>query len=202
MEQEGKKRNIELKNHIGIYDGYIPEVECDKAIAYYEKQNALNKAYDRLQSENSSITIKNDKAISLNENVTTWFEEFKPLLINFDMALRHYQDATGILSAYGIDGFKYTQLKIQKTLPTQGYHVWHLEHGRGMDFSQRALVFTIYLNDVGEGGETEFLHQSIRAKPIKGRCVIWPAAFPYVHRGNPPLKGEKYIMTSWLMLPE
>jgi hypothetical protein len=71
----------------------------------------------------------------------------------------------------------------------------------GRESSQRALVFTIYLNDVEEGGETEFLHQSIRAKPVKGRCVIWPAAFPYVHRGNPPLKGEKYIMTSWLMLP-
>ena len=30
--------------------------------------------------------------------------------------------------------------------------------------------------------------------------VIWPAAFPYVHRGNPPLSGEKYILTSWMML--
>ena len=34
----------------------------------------------------------------------------------------------------------------------------------------------------------------------KGRIVIWPAGFPYVHRGNPPLKHEKYILTSWMML--
>jgi hypothetical protein len=196
-----KKRHVEFKDHIGIYDGYIPDVECDKAIAYYEKQNALNKAYDRLQSENSNLNRKNDKAVSLNEHVETWFEEFKPLLVNFDMALRHYQDATGILTAYGINSFKYTDLKIQKTLPTQGYHVWHLEHGSHHYDSRRALVFSIYLNDVEEGGETEFLHQSVRAKPVKGRCVIWPAAFPYVHRGNSPLSGEKYIMTSWLMLP-
>jgi len=201
MTEKVKKRHVELKNNIGIYDGYIPDIECDKAIEFFEKQNALNKAYDRLQSENANLNFKNDKAITLNEHVDTWFEEFKPLLVNFDMALRHYQDATGVLTAYGIDGFKYTHLKIQKTLPTQGYHVWHLEHGCGRENSQRALVFTIYLNDVKEGGETEFLHQSIRAKPVKGRCVIWPAAFPYVHRGNPPLKGEKYIMTSWLMLP-
>ena len=198
---ENKKRHVELKDHIGIYDGYIPDMECDKAIQYFEKQNALNKAYDRLQSENSSITKKNDKAITLNEHVDTWFEELKPLLVNFDMALRHYQDATGILSAYGIESFKYTGLKIQKTLPTQGYHLWHLEHGVGRDDSQRALVFTVYLNDVEEGGETEFLHQSIRAKPVKGRIVIFPSAFPYVHRGNPPLQGKKYIMTSWLLLP-
>ena len=201
MAKEGIKKNIEIKNHIGIYDGYIPHLECDKAIAYYEKENALNKAYDRLQSENAPITIKNDKAICLDNDVEIWFEEFKPLLVNFDMALRHYQDATGILSAYGIDGFKYTTLKIQKTLPTQGYHIWHLEHSYENNYSKRALVFTIYLNDVDEGGETEFLHQSIRAKPVKGRIVIFPSAFPYVHRGNSPLKGEKYIMTSWLMLP-
>jgi len=200
---ENKKRHIELKQHIGIYDGFIPENECDKAISYYEKQNLLNKSYDRLQTENANINIKNDKAITLgNPDVNTWFEEFKPLLVNFDLALRHYQDATGVLAAYGLNSFKYTTIKIQKTLPTQGYHVWHLEHGCGRENSQRALVFTIYLNDVEEGGETEFLHQSVRVKPVKGRCVIWPAAFPYVHRGNPPLQGEKYIMTSWLLLPK
>ena len=200
-EQNIKKKHIELNSHIGIYDGYIPDVECDKAIAYYENLNSLNKTFDRLQLENSPITEKADKAVTLLEDVHTWFQQFEPLLVNFDMALRHYQDATGILKAYGIESLKYTDLKIQKTLPTQGYHVWHVEHNPIQDCPRRALVFTIYLNDVENGGETEFLHQSIRVKPVKGRCVIWPAAFPYVHRGNPPLQGKKYIMTSWLMLP-
>jgi len=195
------KKNIEIKDYIGIYDVYILDSECDNAIEFFKKQESLNKAYDRLQSENASTTIKNDKAITLNEDVTAWFDDFKSLLLNFDIALRHYQDSTGVLSAYGIDSFKYTNLKIQRTLPTQGYHLWHLEHGHVKDNAYRALVYTIYLNDVEEGGETEFLHQSIRTKPVKGRIVIFPAAFPFLHRGNPPLKGEKYIMTSWLLLP-
>ena len=63
---------------------------------------------------------------------------------------------------------------------------------------KRVLAYSIYLNDVEEGGETEFLYQSVRVKPVKGRMVIWPAYFPFVHRGNPPLKGEKYLLTSWL----
>ena len=200
MEKKVKK-NIEIKDYIGIYDGYILDSECEKAIEFFKKQEALNKAYDRLQSENANTTIKNDKAITLNEDVTAWLDDFKSLLLNFDIALRHYQDSTGVLSAYGVNSFKYTNLKIQRTLPTQGYHLWHLEHGHVKDNAYRALVFTIYLNDVEEGGETEFLHQSIRTKPVKGRIVIFPAAFPFLHRGNPPLKGEKYIMTSWLLLP-
>ena len=98
------------------------------------------------------------------------------------------------------DKFFYTKIKIQKTLPTQGYHVWHIEHGKGYFMEPRAFVYTIYLNDVEAGGETEFLHQSVRVKPVTGRIVIWPAGFPYVHRGNPPLSGEKYILTSWMLV--
>ena len=94
--------------------------------------------------------------------------------------------------------FEFTALKLQKTLPTEGYHIWHLEHSPMQMDSNRAFVFSIYLNDVEEGGETEFLHFSKRVKPTTGRIVIWPAAFPYLHRGNPPLSGEKYILTSSL----
>jgi len=79
-------------------------------------------------------------------------------------------------------------------------HVWHIEHGEGFNNEPRAFVFSIYLNDVEEGGETEFLHFSKRVKSKTGRIVIWPAGFPYVHRGNPPLSGEKYILTSWMLL--
>ena len=71
---------------------------------------------------------------------------------------------------------------------------------KGYKLEARAFVFTIYLNDVEEGGETEFLHFSKRVKPKAGRIVIWPAPFPYLHRGNPPLSGKKYILTSWMML--
>tara|TARA_R110000822_G_scaffold33817_2_gene96124 strand:+ start:536 stop:1147 length:612 start_codon:yes stop_codon:yes gene_type:complete len=200
---KNKKRHVEINNHIGIYDGYVTDAECDEAITYYQKKDSLNQAYGRLQTENCPLTVKSDTSINLDEReVKVWFKQMKPLLINFDTALRHYQDTTGALSAYGVEQFEYTVIKIQKTLPTQGYHVWHLEHGSDYDNSRRALVFTVYLNDVENGGETEFLNQSVRVKPVKGRCVIWPAGFPYVHRGNPPLQGEKYIMTSWLLLKD
>ena len=76
--------------------------------------------------------------------------------------------------------------------------MWHVEHGKGYLNEPRAFAWSIYLNDVEEGGETEFLNQSIRVKPKTGRIVIWPASFPYVHRGNPPLSGKKYIITSWM----
>ena len=195
------EKKIKIEKHIGIYDHYILEEECDKLIKYYKDQDTFNKTLGRMQSEGSSPTIKNDKQLFLREDIAVWFKEFKPLMMNFDIALKHYQQTTGIIDLYGLKEFNYNTLKIQKTIPTQGYHVWHIEHSAGMDNSHRALAFTVFLNDVEKGGETEFLHQSIRVEARKGRIVIWPAGFPFVHRGNPPLEGEKYILTSWLSLP-
>ena len=60
------------------------------------------------------------------------------------------------------------------------------------------LAWTIYLNDVPEGGETEFLYQSQRVSPEKGKTCIFPAGFMHTHRGNPPLKKDKYIATGWM----
>jgi hypothetical protein len=64
------------------------------------------------------------------------------------------------------------------------------------------MLAILYLNDVDEGGETEFLYQSIRIKPKKGTLILCPGSFTHTHRGNPPLSGEKYIVTTWIELVE
>jgi|TARA_R110000803_G_scaffold81139_1_gene147065 hypothetical protein len=200
----GVKINMEktfsINNFIGVYDNYITKEECNKAIRLYEDQDKFNNTINRIGGEQSSILQKQDQQFfAFSSNVDVWWESLKPMMLNFDMAWNHYVQNTGANDAYGVP-FNFTCLKIQKTLPTEGYHVWHIEHGKGFENEPRAFVFSIYLNDVEEGGETEFLHFSKRVKPKTGRIVIWPSAFPYLHRGNPPLSGKKYILTSWMML--
>ncbi len=195
------ERETNISNFIGVYDNYILPEECDRAIKLFEDQNKFNNTMNRMSSENSPITQKQDKQFFASpSNLNIWWEDLKTMIINYDMSWSHYMQNTGANTAYDMNKFFYTDLKIQKTLPTEGYHVWHVEHGKSYEDAARAFVFSIYLNDVEEGGETEFLHFSKRIKPKKGRIVIWPASFPYLHRGNPPLSGEKYILTSWMML--
>ena len=194
------EKTVNIDNFIGVYDNYITKEECNKAIKLYEDQNKFNKTMNRKIFENASVIKKKDTQFFVNDdNIEVWWEELKLIIINFDMAFKHYTENTGAKEAY-VTPFHFTSLKIQKTLPTEGYHVWHIEHQKGFENEPRAFVFSIYLNDVKEGGETEFLHFSKRVKPKKGRIVIWPAGFPYLHRGNPPLSGEKYILTSWRLL--
>ena len=80
------------------------------------------------------------------------------MMVNFDLAWNHYVKNTGADEAYG-GPFHFTDLKIQKTLPTEGYHVWHVEHNANDGMEKRALAYGIYLNDVKDGGETEEFSQ-------------------------------------------
>jgi len=195
-----KEKTVNITNFVGVYDNYITQEECNKAIKMYEEQNKFNNTMNRIASEKQSVLQKQDQQFFANQaNLNVWWEDLKTIMHNFNLAWNHYDQNVGATDAYRTS-FHFTGLKIQKTLPTEGYHVWHIEHNKGFENECRAFVFSIYLNDVEEGGETEFLHFSKRVKPKTGRIVIWPAAFPYLHRGNPPLSGEKYILTSWMML--
>ena len=88
--------------------------------------------------------------------------------------------------------------KIQRTLPTGGYHIFHCENTGVKDNWARELVWMIYLNDRPDGeAETEFLYQKCRIKPKQGTIVIWPAGFTHMHRGNTVFTQPKYIATGW-----
>ena len=85
-------------------------------------------------------------------------------------------------------------MSIQKTRPHQGYHAWHCECA-DLCTSSRVMAYTLYLNSVEEGGETEFLYQGVKIKPEPGKLVFFPAYYTHPHRGNPIYKGVKYIVS-------
>ena len=128
------EKTVNINNFIGVYDNYITEQDCDKAIKIFEDQNKFDNTINRIAFEKASILKKQDQQyFALPGNMNVWWEELKSMIFNFDIAWNHYQKNVGALDAYGQDTFHYTQLKIQKTLPTEGYHVWHIEHGKGFD---------------------------------------------------------------------
>ncbi|MGA4605005.1 2OG-Fe(II) oxygenase [Pseudoalteromonas maricaloris] len=83
-----------------------------------------------------------------------------------------------------------------------GYPYWHSEVYPQHDHNEalhRVLLFMFYLNDVEEGGETEFYYQQRKIAPVKGSMVIAPGYFTHTHRGNIPVSNDKYILTSWVL---
>jgi len=85
-----------------------------------------------------------------------------------------------------------------------GYHHWHSEHfPHPTDSSQRSLhrvlLWLVYLNDVEDGGETEFFYQNAKVKPTQGSIVLAPCGFTHTHRGSIPKSSDKYVLASWIM---
>jgi|TARA_Y100001973_G_C5146658_1_gene305764 hypothetical protein len=83
-----------------------------------------------------------------------------------------------------------------------GYPYWHSEVFPQVPHNEplhRILLFMFYLNDVEEGGSTDFYYQNKSIQPKAGRMVIAPAYFTHTHRGQVPLSDHKYILTSWML---
>jgi hypothetical protein len=83
-----------------------------------------------------------------------------------------------------------------------GYHHWHSEifpQNASCETLHRALLFQFYLNDVAEGGETEFYYQRKKVEARRGRLIIAPAGFTHSHKGHVARSGDKYIATSWIL---
>ncbi len=89
-----------------------------------------------------------------------------------------------------------------------GYGIRRYPKGKGLfqthiDTSSGATVnrifgVIIYLNDVEEGGETEFPELNIKIKPKKGRVLIFPCNWMYPHRGNVPISNDKYMSAMFI----
>jgi hypothetical protein len=65
--------------------------------------------------------------------------------------------------------------------------------------ANRYLVFLWYLNDVAEGGETAFVDLDLAVKPKAGRLLMFPPYWMYQHEGRPPISGDKYILSTYLL---
>ncbi len=94
-------------------------------------------------------------------------------------------------------------INLQKYVQASGgYHHWHSEiypQNASCDSLHRVLLFQFYLNDVAEGGETEFYYQHRRIAARQGRLIIAPAGFTHSHKGHVARSGDKVIATSWVL---
>lgn len=107
------------------------------------------------------------------------------------------------LQALVIKAFRPGGINLQKyTADEGGYPRWHCEvypERDDGDTLHRTLLWTIYLNDEFDEGETEFYHQQRKIAPKTGSLLLAPAVFTHTHRGNMPRRGNKYIATSWVL---
>jgi prolyl 4-hydroxylase len=192
----------EYKDFVGIYDESVPVDLCNEFVENYElakknrtivdvkKENELNIPPDKIggvfRKDESAFVAPILSTIYPIPPVKVYFEYLKKCFISYTEKYNFIFNGTIYNDVF----------KIHKVRKSEGYHVWHCEKD-GAESLDRLMAYMTYLEVPKRGGETEFLHQSLRIDPVVGRTLIWPAGFTHVHRGNPPLDGEKMYITGW-----
>lgn len=197
----------EFKDFIGVWDNFVPKAFCDELIEMfdniYDTQGCFLSPTDEslagleqddiMRSSDAYGGAMNRKDYAILLNYVDQLKTYRVHQFLKSCAL-HYRQEYAQLRTTSIVS---TDVKIQKTPPGGGYHLWHYENGN-IEHAMRELTWMIYLNDIPDGeGETEFMYQRRRIKPTAGTVVIWPAAFTHVHKGNTVLTTDKYILTGW-----
>jgi hypothetical protein len=193
--------NSEYKNFIGLYRNVFPEGYCKHLINQFDLMAERGAGCNRLNSEGAAGHFKNDYQLSLGlkGHDAECFEGRPPVDIFFDGLQRCYEEYTQKYSVLKNHQVRATVMKMQRTDPGGGYHVWHSEQGNDTH-ANRVIVYMLYLNTLAQesAGETEFLYQQERYRPVENTMVLWPAAYTHPHRGNTVFgHTSKYIVTGW-----
>jgi len=189
-----------IDNFILEHSNFLPKEYCESLIEYYENMNAAgftSNRYDLQGTDSHRISDTNfafqSSGIIKLHATTDYSSEFLNMFWSKIYPL--YTQKYSIIK--DSDPHKIFALKMQKTEVGEGYHIWHNECS-SIETSGRFLTFIAYLNDVEEGGETEFLYYPKRVKAEQGKIVLFPGSFSHTHRGNSNISNEKYILTGWV----
>ena len=185
-------------DHIRILDNVLDHSICDDCIDMFDDLEYRGLCHTR-KDTGAHFGQRSDTSIywtEMDAMVHKPMQEIGDWMHN--EVIESWQIRYPIVDSGVYAGLYNAQMKMQKTRPSEGYHNWHFEGGATPYDRTSILAWMVYLNDIEDGGETEFLYQGVRVPPVKGRLIVWPAGFTHVHRGSPPLKDTKYAITGWI----
>lgn len=199
MDMENKDYN--LSELIGVFDNAASPEECEEIIGWFlanEDRHVDGQVYGYGNPDDMDVNRYNQLV-----------KDYK----NTRQAFPSPQDSVSdVMSNVIFKGFDlYSKLfPIPKAQPLcvkdYSIRIYHKDVGCFKEHADQAAGGTVtrvfgiilYLNDVEEGGETEFMYLGIKVKPVKGRLLIFPCNYLFPHSGNVPISDDKYIITAFI----
>lgn len=182
---------FEKKTGIFVFKNFLSDERCDELIQFHKdspdkyegvvSRNVVNNQVKRcIDVMVSDKKIIDDLVLCVNDMFPEIAEKY-PVIVKFPMSLGYPQ--------------------IQRYDKETGYFKEHIDNSIYEEV-ERVLAFIYYLNDVEEGGETEFKTiqniGSVKIKPEKGTVVAFPVSWKFVHEGHIPMSSDKYIVSQFM----
>ena len=209
-----------------ILEELIGEIEllgqdiCDEIVNIYEK-NKENAVPSGDSYRNTNDIPAEGGSMQLQFTGSGIFEHVQPAI---QMVIDHatklwYNHVLAVIESHVGKGTEIDQHFLQCTLagsppwestaeiqaiiqPVNSKHyTWHVDQPLIPDIrhnpNRRFLSLIVYLTDVEDGGETEFWFGK-KFKAEKGKVIIFPSVFPFIHKGTIPISADKYILQIFL----
>jgi hypothetical protein len=178
---------MQLSDLIRIYPGVLPAGRCQELIDGFE---------DRV----SDHLVNTGPALSFAElNITQHWQDAHEMA--FAAVLPWFEQYSRDLGITGLQWpaeLAFEELRIKRyRAGGEDQFAPHVDVGDHAS-ARRFLAALLYLNDVEEGGETEFMQWGQAIRPRAGTLLLFPPLWPWLHAGRPPISGPKHILSTYL----
>ena len=189
-----------MDKYIKIYDDVIDADSCNLLIGKFE--SAEEDQYEEVRQ------AERDKAIAFTQinlaNNADWTSVQNGMLEVFQDYIMHYINDCNIQPKQWPTTYGYEAIRIKRYLDNDYDRFDSHVDVMNSETSKRFLAFFVYLNDVDEGGETEFVqltkpgtHIPLKIKAQQGRLLMFPPQWMYYHAGLKPVSNSKYLIHSY-----
>ena len=172
---------------------------CENIIQQFRHDDRKSQGITTSGYINNELKKSTDLAIS---DLDEWEKTDSILFRSLEENLEEYAVRTNEIIGRPLwsDQIKDTGYNV-KRYRAGDYFNWHVDSQTYQDGWTRTIACIWYLNEVEEGGETEFAfgHKIV---PETGKLILFPATWNFPHRGLSPIQGNKYIITSFVLTNE
>lgn len=184
----------DLRHFVRHYDGNIDAALCAKLVDSFNNLARFHEANGRgvrAGLEDSAWTELNVTRMA-DASFLTFFRQ------RIDTALARY-NADVAVAPIAIPNSPKTADLILKRYRAGSGEKFQPHFDSINEVANRYLVFLWYLNDVTDGGETRFEQLGMQVDARAGRLLMFPPYWMYQHAGAPPVSGDKYILSTYLL---
>ncbi len=184
-----------LRDYVRWYDGALPPSLCDSLIAAFAKvpdQHVRRMPGWRAGLDDSAWTELDITPLADDALKNFFFR-------HIEQYLARYNSEIG-LSIPVPNSSRLAEFRMKRYRPDSA-EKFQLHFDSINEVADRFLVFLWYLNGVEQGGETEFPDLGIKVPARTGRLLMFPPYWMFQHAGLPPLSGDKYILSTYMLFP-
>ncbi len=181
---------VDLTDLIKIYENVVEDDYCDFLISFFEGQSQL---HERIENDNrpnfTQINFTENHKIS--RDISNVHNYFIKKTLEYRNQYYEFIDDRVFPKEHAFEQFRIKRYQV-------GGGDLFDTHVDVQDYAsaRRFLSFLYYLNNVEEGGKTIF--NGLTITPKKGTLLVFPPLWMFPHKGEPPISGSKYILTTYL----